>query len=204
MNFLSHAYLSGLDKDLITGNFIADWVKGKKKDQYPELIVKGITLHRAIDTFTDNNDIYRKSKQRFLNDYHKYSGVITDIIYDHFLAKDWDRYSTILLSKFTNQVYRSLVKNYKHLPFRVKFFLPNLIAVDRLGSYSTIKGINNALDIMVRRTSLPGPTDFAINTLQDYYNDFEEEFSTFFRQVILFLDSEYSHNIKSTHTIFPD
>jgi acyl carrier protein phosphodiesterase len=55
MNYLAHAYLSFKHEDILLGNLISDFVKGKKKFDYPLLIQKGITLHRNIDTFILKN-----------------------------------------------------------------------------------------------------------------------------------------------------
>ena len=53
MNYLANARLSFNDPDLLIGNMISDFVKGKKKFDYPLSIQKGIQLHRLIDEFTD-------------------------------------------------------------------------------------------------------------------------------------------------------
>jgi acyl carrier protein phosphodiesterase len=93
MNFLAHIYLSG-DNDLLKiGNFMADSIRGHHYEDYPTEIRKGILLHRAIDSFTDMHPIYRQSKHRLHEKYGHYSGVIMDIFYDHFLAKNWNKYS---------------------------------------------------------------------------------------------------------------
>ena len=93
MNFLAHIYLSGNNDMLKIGNFMADSVRGHHYLDYPDEIRKGILLHRYIDTFTDAHPIYRKSKHRLHEKYGHYSGVIMDIVYDHFLAKNWNNYS---------------------------------------------------------------------------------------------------------------
>src|SRR5947207_2830586 len=51
MNFLAHAFLSFNDPGLLVGNMIADSVKGKEADNYPDRIRQGILLHREIDSF---------------------------------------------------------------------------------------------------------------------------------------------------------
>src|ERR1700752_360781 len=101
LNFLAHIYLSGNDDQLMIGNFIADYVKGKKKDEYPPGIKKGIELHRAIDDFTDHHEITSRSKNRLRSKYGKYSGVITDLYYDHFLASNFSIYHNVPLKEFT-------------------------------------------------------------------------------------------------------
>ncbi len=86
MNFLAHALLSFGDEDFLTGNMISDFVKGKRKFDYPVAIQKGIHLHRMIDEFTDFHPITEKAKELFRYDYRLYSGPFVDIVYDHFLA----------------------------------------------------------------------------------------------------------------------
>ena len=89
MNFLAHIYLSG-DNDLIKiGNFMADGIRGKHYEYLPAEVQKGIVLHRAIDTYTDSHPIFRQSTKRLHHRYHHYAGVIVDVFYDHFLAKNW-------------------------------------------------------------------------------------------------------------------
>ncbi len=87
MNYLAHAYLSFGISDIATGNLISDFVKGKKKLDYPETIQHGITLHRAIDTFTDGHPITQEAKLFFRHHFGLYSGPITDIVYDPFYAR---------------------------------------------------------------------------------------------------------------------
>ena len=53
MNYLAHAFLSFRHPEILVGNMISDFVKGRKKDNYEDLVQKGIMLHRSIDSFTD-------------------------------------------------------------------------------------------------------------------------------------------------------
>ncbi|MDD3273470.1 MAG: DUF479 domain-containing protein, partial [Bacteroidales bacterium] len=58
MNYLAHIYLSGSNRQLQVGNFIGDFVKGRKHENYPKGIQKGILLHREIDRFTDCHPLF--------------------------------------------------------------------------------------------------------------------------------------------------
>ena len=88
MNLLAHAYLSFSDADVLTGNMISDFIKGRKQYDLPVPIQRGIQLHRAIDTFTDAHDVTKELKKFFAPDYRLYSGAFTDVVYDYFLAND--------------------------------------------------------------------------------------------------------------------
>ena len=110
MNFLAHAHLSGENDEILFGNFIADAVKGKQMEKYETDVQAGIRLHRQIDTFTDNHAVVRRSVNRVRSEYGRYSGVVMDIYYDHFLAKDWNQ-STIKERKQEIKVIDKILKN---------------------------------------------------------------------------------------------
>src|SRR5690349_12341831 len=93
MNFLAHIFLSGDDPEIMVGNFIGDFVKGRNlDDRFSSGIVKGIELHRAIDEYTDSHPVVAQSKNRLRPKYRHYAPVIVDVFYDHFLAKNWKNY----------------------------------------------------------------------------------------------------------------
>ena len=186
MNFLAHIYLSG-DNDLIKiGNFMADGIRGKQYENYPLEIQKGIILHRAIDTFTDAHPIFRQSTKRLHNNYHHYAGVIVDILYDHFLAKNWNKYSDEKLEDFVEQFYKSLHDNNNVLSERAIRIMPILIEENWLVSYLTIDGIKHILTQMDRRTKNQSKMQFATQELLEFYSEFEDEFTQFFNELILF------------------
>ncbi|MBQ0736563.1 ACP phosphodiesterase [Aquimarina celericrescens] len=190
MNFLAHIYLSGEDPELKIGNFIADSVKGKKFLEYPERIAQGITLHRKIDAYTDSHEIVKESMAKLSPKYGRYSAVIVDILYDHFLAANWTRYSDTPLDKFTVDFYGLLNENYEILPQRIQNFLPYMIRDNWLLSYASISGIGNVLSGMNRRTKNRSKMNFAVIELEQYYTDFDREFHAFFEELELFTKNE--------------
>jgi acyl carrier protein phosphodiesterase len=186
MNFLAHIYLSG-DNDLIKiGNFMADGIRGKHFESYPTDVQKGIILHRAIDTFTDAHPIFRQSTKKLHENYHHYAGVIVDVFYDHFLAKNWTNYSDEKLDLFVERFYQSLHNNPAILSERTKGMMPYMIEHNWLVSYQTVEGINRILTQMDNRTNNESKMRFATNELSEFYSEFETEFSEFFKELILF------------------
>lgn len=185
MNYLAHIYLSG-DNDLVTvGNFIADGIKGKQYKKYPKDIQIGILLHRHIDTYTDAHKTVRLSTKRLHEKYSHYSGVIVDILYDHFLAKNWKTYSDVPLDAYIENFYDSLATNYDVLPARIQKMMPYMLADNWLLSYASIDGISRVLDGMNRRTKNRSSMNEAVHELEEFYTEFETEFSTFFDELIL-------------------
>ena len=127
MNFLAHLYLSRHNDELMIGNFIADSVKGSNFKGYSEGIAKGIIMHRAIDSFTDNHPVFLKSVHRLQPKYRKYSGVIMDIFYDHFLAKNWKEHSDEELADFTKRVHKIMIMNRDIMPEKSEQFLKYML-----------------------------------------------------------------------------
>ncbi len=186
MNYLAHLYLSDNDKNIQLGNFMADAVKGKMYKNYSKGIQTGIILHRNIDSFTDNDIIVKQSKRRLHSRYRHYKGVIIDIFYDHFLAKNWSNYSSILLYDFSHSFYKTLEANIEILPEKIQYITPFIIKNDWLTNYATIEGIEKVLIGMNRRTSEVSQMHLSINDLKENYNDFENDFKLFFEKLRIF------------------
>lgn len=186
MNFLAHIYLSGDNEFVTIGNFIADGIRGKSYKKFPIDVQIGILLHREIDTYTDAHPIVRQSTKRLHKNYSHYSGVIVDILYDHFLAKNWKDYSNVPLEVYVEQFYDSLEANFEMLPNRTQRMLPHMIADNWLLSYAKIEGIQRVLDGMNRRTKNVSGMNTATNELKQYYAEFESEFTSFFEELRAF------------------
>ena len=184
MNFLAHLYLSGTNPKIMVGNFIGDFVKGKSQllTFEPE-IIQGIELHRAIDEFTDSHPIVSQSKNRLRPKYRHYSPVIVDVLYDHYLAKNWNAYHALLLPEFAEECYQTLQLHHGILPAEVKQLLPYMISGNWLVNYSRIEGIQRALTGMARRTKFDSKMDESINDLRQHYEAFKEEFEAFFPEL---------------------
>jgi len=188
MNFLAHIYLSGNNELITIGNFMADGIRGNKYTSYPIEIQIGILLHREIDTFTDAHPIVRQSTKRLHENYSHYSGVIVDILYDHFLAKNWSTYSEVPLDIYVQNFYEIINKHFDILPERTQYMMPYMIEDNWLLNYSKIDGIQGVLDGMNRRTKYVSGMNKATVELKKYYKEFEAEFTAFFEELI-----EFSH-----------
>lgn len=188
MNYLAHIYLSKDDDLLKIGNFAADSIKGKSFLKYPERMRTGITLHRAIDTYTDSHPIVRESVSRLFPKYSHYSTVIVDILYDHYLAKNWNDFHSQPLSEYVNEFYTLLENQYSILPKRVQSFLPMMTEHNWLLSYATIDGIGKILYQMNIRTKRRSDMHLAVYDLQKFYLEFEKEFRTFFEDLETYVE----------------
>lgn len=180
MNYLAHSYLSYQKTDLIIGNFIADSIRGNQFEGLTDGIIEGIKLHRKIDVFTDTHPIYLTSKHRFSKDFDKYSGVLMDIIYDHYLAKNFEQYSTVQLQDHANSIYDLLKNNHIYLPEPAKRFYEYMTQRNILYHYSSLQGIETVLTHLSSRIRNRFELQLAIPILEKNYIEIEEEFFIFF------------------------
>ncbi|HSV88939.1 MAG TPA: ACP phosphodiesterase [Bacteroidales bacterium] len=188
MNLLAHTYLSGESEDILLGNLIADMVKGRQVDNFHQGIVEGFLLHRKIDSFTDTHPIIERSKMRLRNKYRLYSGVVVDMFYDHFLARYWNEYSRHSLTLFVKQAYNVLLKNYFLLPMRAKNALPYMVSSNWLVNYADLDRMRVHFEGMARRTPFKSGMEDAVEDLIKYYDIFEDEFRTFFPELVDYVE----------------
>ncbi|MCX7985615.1 MAG: ACP phosphodiesterase [Bacteroidales bacterium] len=192
MNFLAHLYLSGSNDEIRLGNFIGDYVKGNEYKKYPIEVRKGILLHRQIDYFTDSHPIVRRHKSLFYQKYHKYSGIVTDILYDHFLSTQWNRFSDESLSEYIDQMYKWIEQNVDRFPTDLQRIVPSLLKNQWLRSYVTLEGFESVLIGMSKGTSLPAEHEFALLIIRKHYEEIRHDFLAYFGELIIFAQQTLS------------
>lgn len=183
MNFLAHMYLSFNEEQIVIGNFIADFVKGRQIEGFPKDVRKGILLHREIDSFTDSHEIVKESKKRLVKSYRHYASVIIDIYYDHFLAKHWSDYASEKLQDFTTRNYTLLERFSPNMPPKCAYVLKHMKATDWLYNYQHLEGIEMALTGMARRTKFDSGMENSVDDLKHDYVLYYKEFKAFFVEV---------------------
>jgi len=188
MNYLAHIFLSRGQPDIMIGNFIADSIKGSKHDSYPAEIQKGILLHRQIDTTTDAHPAFRQSTKRLHKNYGHYSGIIVDIFYDHFLAKNWSEYSDIPLADYIQSFYKLLRDNFEILPANIQKMVPIMMEGNWLLIYADLEGIDRVLAGMNRRTKNRSGMDKAGQELKEFYTLFEADFRLVMKDLLTLSD----------------
>ena len=183
MNFLAHLYLSENNTNIMIGNFIADHIKGNNYDGFSKEIQQGVFLHREIDTFTDAHEVVRKSKRRLHERYRHYDGVIIDIFYDYFLAKNWADYSVIPLDIYTDSINKFFYEISPELPLKSQNFIKYMIQYNILFNYQFKDGIERVLNGMNTRTKGKSQMNLAIEDLTILHQEFEDDFTIFFKDL---------------------
>ena len=184
MNYLAHLFLSDGTPASLIGNLLGDFVKGSAVNLYPEEIRNGIDLHRKVDRYTDSHAIVRSSISLVCAQRRRFAGVLVDVFYDHFLAKNWLEYSEIPLRDFSRNSYKVLQDNRDILPESLQRVMPQIIARDLLGSYQEIGGIDNALNRISARIKRTNNLADGIEDLTVNYQQLESDFRAFFPNLI--------------------
>lgn len=186
MNFLFHLYLSGDDPDILTGNLMGDFVKGRIGDGYSDRIRTGIALHRGIDSFAQHHPLFNLSRQRIDPAYRLWRGVLVDVFYDHFLAAEWDQWSRESLASYLLRIRGVVEARHNWLPEGMRPLVP-IIFDELLPSYLEITGIGRALERMSRRVRRPNPLAGAETELVRLYSGLRQDFSLFMPEASQFV-----------------
>jgi acyl carrier protein phosphodiesterase len=142
MNYLAHLVLSGDDADLMLGNFIGDAVKGSPESQYPDAIARGIRLHRWIDSTADGHMLAQEARAALRPALGRFSGVGVDLLYDHFLARNFEKATHgMALDAFATEVHAELKTRQEDMPLRSQRFFQAMVEHDWLVGYASRAGM---------------------------------------------------------------
>ena len=187
MNYLAHAWLSFNQPQILVGNMISDFIKGKKQFDYPNIIQQGIQLHRAIDNFTDTHQATQQLKLFFKPQYRLYAGAFADVVYDHFLAIDEGEFSTAAdLNHFATTTYQILETNFTILPEVFQKMLPYMKEYNWLYNYRYKWGIEKSFAGLARRASYLPETAVAFELFNENYDAMQLIYQQFFPEIKTF------------------
>lgn len=191
MNYLAHAYLSFNLPDILLGNMVSDFVKGKKQFEYPAAIQQGIRLHRLIDAFTDRHEATGELKSFFRPAYRLYSGAFADVVYDHFLANDEDQFeSDAALKHFTFWCYRELKFKQEWFPPHFSRMFPYMQEQDWLYHYRFREGIRKSFHGLARRAAYISEAETAFTIFNEHYEAMRDCYTSFFPELKTFTNHQ--------------
>lgn len=195
MNYLAHAFLSFNHPEILTGNTISDFVKGKKKYDYPVPIQRGIALHRMIDNFTDFHPATSIAKNFFHPYYRLYSGAFVDIVYDHFLALDKKQFEPYDgLESFSKIVYDKLDDQQSFFPVAFQRLYPYMKLQNWLYEYRLNEGIRKSFGGLVHRAAYLDESDVAFKIFTEHYDELSNCYQAFFPALKEYA-LQYLHNL---------
>jgi len=186
LNFLAHAYLSFGEPKVLIGNYIGDFVRGDLSKSFDPEIIIGVLLHREIDAYTDSHPIVKRAQALLRPVYARYSTVITDMYFDHFLSKFWEEYHPVPLDLYANKVYETLGQNKDILPSNFLIAYDMMVSYNWLVSYGRLDGIRDAMMGVAKRTTFNSKMETAHLFLEENYDILLAYFREFFPELIEF------------------
>ena len=186
MNYLAHAYLSFGDPDILAGNMMSDFVKGKKKFDFPARIQMGIALHRKIDEYTDTHPATRQAKEFLKNSAGPYAGAFVDIVYDHFLANDTYEFEEGALAVFATRTYDQLETFEVNFPEKFNRFFYYMRTQNWLLNYRLKEGIHNSFRGLCHRAKYIDDPEPVFEAFINHYEELKMSYEFFFPHVKTF------------------
>lgn len=170
---------------------ISDFIKGKKKFDYPVPVQKGIALHRSIDTFTDAHVATKEAKEIFRPSYRLYAGAFVDVVYDHYLATDANEFAEQSLFDFSQQVYETLDKHVSLFPSVFGRMYPYMKEHNWLYNYREKWGTEKSLGGVVRRSLYLKESDTAYRLFEENYQPLQDCYRHFWADLKPFARKEF-------------
>jgi acyl carrier protein phosphodiesterase len=193
MNYLAHLFLAGERPGFIVGNILEDFVRGNIENEtnakLPREIKLGIQQHRYIDTLTDSDENVKNCKKLFYEDFGKYAGIIVDVLFDHFLVKNWTLYTSETFEEFRPRIHAAF-DNYDDIqPEKMKSVIASMKTHDWLKNYEFDWGLDRAFLNMNSKINKPEIDLRKCLTLYKlHYEEINENFLVFFKKLKEFCD----------------
>lgn len=191
MNFLAHLVLSGSDPEVRLGGLMADFTRPDAEGHLPEGVKRGILLHRRIDRFTDGHPRVLAGRRRCDPAFRLASGILVDLFYDHFLARDWESLGLHpSLRDFAARTYGELAAGADLLPPRMQAAAQRMAEEDWLTNYRDLDFLDRIVDRTARRLRRPELLTGGGRELRRHLEAWEADFHAFWPEVCVFARME--------------
>lgn len=185
MNFLAHLHLAHLADSSLSGNLLADFVRGNPETHYSPDVVEGIFMHRRIDVMTDNLPQVREAREWFRSETRRVAPITLDVMWDHFLSRHWSEISPDFpLKDFVRYAHTQVATILPESPPRFINLNNYMWSEKWLERYRDMDFIQNVLNGMAsRRPRLDALRDSWYD-LDTHYDALEERFWQFYPQMM--------------------
>ena len=189
MNYVAHLFLAEPSDEHRIGSLLADFTVGTLdalRTKYSETIVAGIEHHRAVDRFTDTHRDVERALDGLKDRFGLYAGIVTDVVFDHFLLKHWRRFSDVPTEVFFDAVYKSLDRWEWPYPERYTRVVTGIIEKRWLSSYIDLHSVSYALKRVGMRFPRPTPLVDTYDAISENYALLDDTFLSFFPELTAF------------------
>ena len=199
MNFLGHCLLTQNNPEYISGNLAGDHFKGDLSNfnDTPKNIIKGVEIHRFIDSFTDSSEAVRAAAKLFRDHgVKRVSFIASDIILDHFISKNWSQYSTANLTEFIQSIYAETTKDLIYFPEEFNYMFSYMSSYDWLSNYIHLEGIETTLRNFEKRIPFNNNLLDAYQVYVDHTIEIDNYYQSFMQDIITAVNQEFNLSLK--------
>jgi acyl carrier protein phosphodiesterase len=196
MNFLAHFHLAWPDELLVVGGLEGDFHKGPLPGQLAGELLAGVRLHRAIDAYTDSHPVVAGLRREFPPELRRYAGIVIDLCFDYFLAREWASYCEIPRADFNSAVYRMLDKHSPLLSSGAAQMASRLQQHDILNRYQHWETITATARRIGQRLRHDNPLAATDELTRPLLPKTGRAFQAFYPDLVQFS----RHNVKLAHT----
>lgn len=180
MNYLAHSVLADFGDDVLLGSLLGDAWRGRPERLENVAVRCGLMLHRRLDVFTDAHPCFARSRARLRPQYRRYAGILVDVFYDHFLARDWPVFRADSSVAFAQRVYQLTLDKEAQLPEKLRRFARYMRKHQLLTGYARREVIGQVLGGLSQRLSRANPIADALDELIRNETGLREDFYRFF------------------------
>lgn len=185
MNFLAHSLMGFDEPELITGQFCGDFVRGSQLSQFPRRVETGIRLHRYLDRFTDTHPQLQQARAEMDGIALRFSGIVVDVLFDHFLARRWSRYSEHTLPVHADIVHAALIEHHEYLPERLQRFTQFLRRERILENNVDLSSIELTLGRLSQRSPRFAELAIGVSQLELLQYQLQDPFESFYPDLLV-------------------
>lgn len=186
MNHLAHLYLARPTVESRVGNLLGDFARGVDVDALPVAVKEGLDNHRAVDAFTDRHPEVLRAKTLFSNQRRRFAGVALDVLFDHYLIRNWSRFTQASRPVFIDESYQDLDRGQHLMPRAMVEVTQRMIRHDWLSGYEDLETIGFALDRIAERIRFPNQFGGMIEEIEMMDEELEAVFLAFFPDLLAF------------------
>jgi acyl carrier protein phosphodiesterase len=194
VNYLAHLYFSDPEPLAWAGSLMGDFHKGAISQQFPHPLRRHLSLHRRIDSLTQQNTYFQTSRRRLDPRYRYARSILVDVFYDHFLAQNWQNFHHLSLYDFSQQVYAGLAEQQEHLSPGLLQILPAMTEHNWLYSYRLETIVARVLQRLEQRLNHRLPLAAGFTELHRWRKELEIDFAAFMLDSSAFVERWKSEN----------